>query len=78
MDSSVCPGCESAEETIEHIFLHCPVSRRAWFASALRVRISDDVTSLGGFLQQLCSDTDAEVIGKFCTFLYAVWDARNR
>lgn len=78
VDSALCSICESDGETIEHIFLHCPMTRRAWFAFDLGLHISDDSSNSGAFLQQLWKTAYAEVRGKVCRFLYVMWYLQNR
>ncbi|XP_057432105.1 uncharacterized protein LOC130724854 [Lotus japonicus] len=74
----ICPLCEETEETIDHAFMSCSLVRRVWFASVLSVRMEENTTGLGTFLQELLVCADMVVAGKVCSLIYDVWEARNR
>lgn len=55
--SSLSPFCADAEETLEHLFWRCHVSRAAWFGSALGIvtenlQLQSYIEWLGNLLQQ--------------------------
>jgi hypothetical protein len=35
---TVCPLCFDSEESSQHLFMYCPLSRRIWFASPLEIQ----------------------------------------
>ncbi|KAM2541652.1 hypothetical protein TB2_021191 [Malus domestica] len=37
--SPSCPLCRSADETVEHVFLHCPWVAAVWFGGALNYKV---------------------------------------
>ncbi|KAK4268822.1 hypothetical protein QN277_022056 [Acacia crassicarpa] len=77
---SLCPVCENAEETIEHVFFHCPWTRCVWFGCSLGARF--DISAIGNFNAWWISLTDTPLLSKqdlsqICWLLWFIWKARN-
>lgn len=83
-----CFFCHEDDETLSHLFIHCPFSRAVWFGSSLSLLSSVDNQSfthwLMNYLQHFRS-LDATQPAKtsqqcqlFLIILYSIWDARNR
>ncbi|XP_057418315.1 uncharacterized protein LOC130712500 [Lotus japonicus] len=73
----MCPWCGSAQETIGHALLFCPVVRRWWFASSLGLRLDSEV-DFHEFVVALFSEAEMSVVAVFCQLCYTIWEARNK
>lgn len=73
----ICGLCEGKEETVEHLWLSCPVSGGFWFAHPLSLRV-EEYSSVPEFLQDFLSFADDRSIGLWQTSSYALWEARNK
>ncbi|XP_057432537.1 uncharacterized protein LOC130725312 [Lotus japonicus] len=70
--------CRTAVETSSHALFSCPVVSQWWLASPFGLRFRDDAREPEDFMGQIFSCEDADVIWGALTFLYAVWECRNR
>lgn len=71
-----CPFCHSAPETIDHVLLLCPVSKRWWFAATGGLRVQED-TTVQGFLHQIFELHDSTLEAPNVAVLWVIWEARN-
>ncbi|XP_057451857.1 uncharacterized protein LOC130743639 [Lotus japonicus] len=71
-----CPVCGEEDETIEHLFLRCHVSRSCWFVK-LGVRI-DPGTLFTDFMREVLQQRDSWVVAEVQNMIYCLWEARNR
>ncbi|XP_057431260.1 uncharacterized protein LOC130724076 [Lotus japonicus] len=76
VDSS-CPLCGLEDETVDHLFLGCNITRGCWFASPMGVRV-DPGLKMVDFLTMVIRDMDLEVVACVQRFLFAIWEARNK
>ncbi|OVA15343.1 Reverse transcriptase zinc-binding domain [Macleaya cordata] len=74
-----CPFCDNAEETIDHILLHCPFSQAIWFASPLELRFEYHPPSLSNLIVGWLNDNDNLQIFRIgVSILWCIWKARNK
>ncbi|KAK1309214.1 hypothetical protein QJS10_CPA09g00934 [Acorus calamus] len=81
----LCPMCESAEETTEHLFVHCPVALRLWALLHDAIDFDLQTLSLQGLWEaskKLKPTGDRSPGGKVSqslvpVVLWALWLARN-
>ncbi|XP_058725683.1 uncharacterized protein LOC131596977 [Vicia villosa] len=71
-----CPLCQENEETVDHLFFHCQLSRMVWFLSPLGLRIDANASTDSWLEKVLC---DGDVLGSqiFCVTLWKIWHHRN-
>ncbi|KAK2447871.1 putative mitochondrial protein [Trifolium repens] len=73
---NLCPQCQSAPETVDHIFLHCHLSQLTWFSSQLGAHVPQSMPIHLWLLQGLtCDDTRGAQL--FCVLMWKIWNARN-
>ncbi|KAK4255495.1 hypothetical protein QN277_008493 [Acacia crassicarpa] len=77
---SRCPVCEKAEETIEHVFFHCPWTRCIWFGCSLGARV--EVSTVSNFKLWWMKTSESPLLSKqdlalICWILWYTWKARN-
>ncbi|KAK2404541.1 hypothetical protein QL285_053869 [Trifolium repens] len=73
---NLCPQCNNAPETIDHLFLHCQLAQLTWFASQIGVHAPQNLPLNSWLLQGLnCEDTMGAQL--FCILLWKMWSARN-
>ncbi|KAK4278800.1 hypothetical protein QN277_016598 [Acacia crassicarpa] len=77
---SLCSVCAVDEETIEHVFFHCPWTRSVWFGCPLGARM--DVARISNFNVWWISLVESRLLSKFdlaliCWLLWYIWKARN-
>lgn len=73
----VCPFCNVAEELIDHVVVSCPVVARWWFIILRGLRVQEDST-VQGLLQQDFQLGDPLLAAECVTFMWVIWEARNR
>ncbi|XP_057436973.1 uncharacterized protein LOC130729288 [Lotus japonicus] len=71
----LCPWCGIEEESIPHVLLECFCIRRVWFA-VLGVHVTG-ATSFHASVLQILEGVGAEMVARFFTTVYAIWEARN-
>lgn len=72
----VCPRCGEEDETLEHLLLHCEVSKRVWYQSPLRL----DVTrARGGKFREWVGGNkkEDEWWSLFWMLFWQIWLSRN-
>jgi len=52
-DSAICPHCNGADETAEHLVLHCPAHDQAWRESWPNLHYESDPRRLWSFLEKI-------------------------
>ncbi|KAK4270407.1 hypothetical protein QN277_023445 [Acacia crassicarpa] len=77
---NLCPVCVEAEESIEHVFFHCPWTRCVWFGCSLGARV--DISSISNFNAWWILMTNSPQLSKhdlslICWLLWFIWKARN-
>ncbi|KAF4362180.1 hypothetical protein G4B88_002319 [Cannabis sativa] len=83
-----CVLCSLAEDTLEHLFFHCPLARGCWFKSRWGIR-SDSLTFsssheilhwlLNPHSPSMLSPMDLHDLSSFAVALaYTLWNARNK
>lgn len=45
VEDDKCPCCDEGSETIEHTLITCPTVQKLWYASPLRLEVSDYISS---------------------------------
>lgn len=72
---SCCPLCGVEDESVDHLFLGCNVTRGCWFASNLGIRV-DLSLKMADFMSMVTRDMDLEVVANVQRLLCAIWEAR--
>lgn len=79
----LCPICESAPESIEHMLFHCPWSRAVWFGSGKIYWVNQfEIAAADRWMENLiCGDlakeTSKEDLGAIFQLCWSIWKARN-
>lgn len=82
-NNSMCPICENAKETMEHVLFHCPWSRAVWFGSNKAYWVlHKEIGAVDKWMESLiCGDlakeTSREDLGEIFQLCWAIWKARN-
>ncbi|OVA03843.1 Reverse transcriptase zinc-binding domain [Macleaya cordata] len=77
--SQHCPLCGSAPETIDHLFIHCPIIQTILLASPVGFRVEDSNISISKlFTVWLQSNSTGETFRLGICLLWSLWKARNR
>ncbi|KAK9934147.1 hypothetical protein M0R45_021301 [Rubus argutus] len=80
----MCPMCDMAPESIEHLFLQCSGAVCAWFTSELNYKV--DLQSIDTFdkwfeniicIMENRTASKEEFLTKIVFFLWEIWKARN-
>jgi ribonuclease HI len=77
--SPICPRCNKALETIDHVFLRCEWARAVWFGSPMTFnsdRINQE-SSVQDWLIEILTNTQKESIEYITATIYHIWKARN-
>lgn len=83
MDGLCTFGCHN-EETMDHLFLHCPIVRAVWFGSKLNLR-SDQIPNLFNWINSLikaydpkCHDSTSNYIADIAIWIcWCIYHQRN-
>ncbi|OVA20440.1 Reverse transcriptase zinc-binding domain [Macleaya cordata] len=74
-----CPLCGIHNETIDHLFVQCHVTKLILVVSPLGYRIEDDNLTISGLLNDWISHhTGQEVFQLGICLLWSLWSARNK
>ena len=74
-----CAFCDS-EESVDHLFFHCPLSRQVWRIVYFTYNIpppSNTTNMFGNWLNGVDQDTKARIRIGICALLWALWNCRN-
>jgi len=74
----LCPRCHSKIETITHLFMTCPISKRVWFGSNLSINFDNFPNP--NFTNWLCEailHKDECIIIQIAAIICNLWHARN-
>lgn len=74
-----CERCGEGKEDVGHLLLTCPMSKRIWYASPLRLKIEDDYRgSFKGWVDCLLGQIkDQEWWEAFWALCWSIWLGRN-
>lgn len=72
-----CSFCAASNETEDHLFLHCPITRQIWFASPGAFH-ADFFSSFRDFWSAIVLHGDEEILAMAQGTVYAIWEARNQ
>jgi hypothetical protein len=75
----ICPRCNKALETIDHVFLRCDWTRAVWFGSPLTLkgdRINREM-SVHNWIREILINNQKENIEIIIATFYHIWKARN-
>ncbi|XP_057452167.1 uncharacterized protein LOC130743986 [Lotus japonicus] len=72
-----CPVCGHEEESIDHLFIHCPVARGCWFVS-LGVRTDAGTSTFMDFMAAVLRNKDGWCIAEVQRMIYCLWEGRNK
>ncbi|XP_057444459.1 uncharacterized protein LOC130736674 [Lotus japonicus] len=72
-----CMRCGEEDESIEHVFLRCPVARACWFASDLGLRINGALP-FHEFIAEVLLLHDDHVTSFSQELIYSLWKSRNK
>lgn len=83
ISSQLCAfGCDTIE-TLDHLFLSCPLSRAIWFGflsmtfSSLSGDYSQPLQGLSFFINNLLERKDDEILIQLIFMLHKIWELRN-
>ena len=82
--SPLCPFCHTKEESLEHLFLHCPMTRAIWFGTDLTLRVEEiRTTSIKYWIRDWLANhalTQQDALwfyGQLVCTLWCTWLYRN-
>lgn len=79
-----CPRCRATEESLDHLVLHCPLSKEVWGKCGRQVEFTFYLISLKRWLSTLSEEgLSSPILQKFIhsVFIYIsweIWKGRNR
>lgn len=71
-----CPICHDNEETVDHLFFHCALSKHVWFLSPLGLR-NKNWSIVDWWLERILGEGDQYETQLFCVTLWKIWHHRN-
>lgn len=75
----MCPRCESGIENINHLFIHCDITKKEWFGSKLGINFqSSEISDFTDWLMYFILNNDSDSIINIAALLYSIWQARNQ
>ncbi|KAK4258076.1 hypothetical protein QN277_007576 [Acacia crassicarpa] len=78
--TKLCPVCEEADETLEHLFFQCPWTRCVWFGCSLGVKFDClRVVNFNSWWMRFLGMNSKfpQVISLLCWILWYIWKQRN-
>jgi hypothetical protein len=76
---SLCPRCNKATESIDHVFLHCDWVSQLWFCSPLTITTTNiQSQSFCEWLKYMLIHTDKESFQQITSITYSIWFTRNQ
>ena len=73
----LCPMCNSATETVQHLFMECNFSKLNWFSSSLGIHVPSNC-DLNNWLLGWLEKEDMLGSQLFCTTMWKMWSYRNQ
>ena len=77
--------CNEEEESLTHLFLHCPFARACWHDSMLSIHTTElNHISVQQWIEQLISTYNRNCVDLMCylqdvfTILWTLWTHRNK
>jgi ribonuclease HI len=77
--SPICPRCNNALETIDHVFLRCEWAKAVWFGSPMTLNC-DRIADESSFQDWLITTITSNCMGSseyIIAIIYHIWKARN-
>ncbi|CAN1347694.1 hypothetical protein LINPERPRIM_LOCUS41211 [Linum perenne] len=75
-----CGCCDDGEESLEHLFLLCPVATRCWEVAGMSSEIQAAMLDGGGaadWLNRIISSPDRGRVQKGVALVWSLWRERN-
>ncbi|XP_021759197.1 uncharacterized protein LOC110724108 [Chenopodium quinoa] len=78
----LCAFCHTSQETIDHLFLHCPFTRRLWSCGPLGILLPpENFSSFSHWFSTLITHSlahgDWSTLDSILAFTWAIWCCRN-
>jgi hypothetical protein len=75
----ICPRCNKALETIEHVFMQCEWAKAIWFGSPMTINFEHMLqeVSFQDWLSDLITNKHKRNIEHIIVVIYHIWKARN-
>ncbi|KAF4372920.1 hypothetical protein G4B88_018085 [Cannabis sativa] len=73
---SLCPVCDSHNETIMHVLAFCPIAAQCWEKAAIRIPTQQD-TSFLDWCVSVFNSANTATCSLFCVLCWSIWGARN-
>ena len=75
----LCPRCHTKVETLNHIFMSCPLITRTWFGSCLSLKIMEQpIHDFKDWIANIILTEKEDLIIQIGSLTYNIWQVRNQ
>jgi len=75
----LCPRCHTKVETLNHVFMSCPLITRTWFGSCLSLKIMEQpIHDVKDWIANIILTEKEDLIIQIASLTYNIWQARNQ
>lgn len=74
----LCPRCNQSIETVNHLFMTCPIAAKIWFGSQVGVTIHQtQAITFKDWIIQVISNMHEDTTIKIIAIIYGLWQDRD-